>query len=316
MRRLAIFVLLALTGLAPLAWSQLNVSVASKFSFVAYGDIRFTDSANTQVSNPPVRRSLVTRIAAQKPAFVLISGDLVLTGGNPEDWKVWRAETEPLRAAGIPVFPVLGNHELRGDPQATNYFAQFPELQNRRWYTVRAGNVLCYMLDSESNIPGGEQWQWLERQLAQVPAEVDFLLVMLHHPPYTNSRDKAHGGGHAARPAEAKLAALLEQRQSAMRQPMLVISGHVHNYERYQHNGVMYVVSGGGGATPYEVSRSDQDLFREPGPNYHFLRIDVDGNKMSVKMEKLRTASELEPWAVKDSFLLQSPVRTKAARAH
>jgi hypothetical protein len=36
----------------------------------------------------------------------------------------------------------------------------------------------------------------------------------------------------------------------------VVSAGHIHNYERLERDGVVYLVSGGGGAAPYEIDRA------------------------------------------------------------
>jgi acid phosphatase type 7 len=291
----------------------LTVDVPRKFDFVAYGDVRFTAPSDTRVSSPEARRAIVERVAAARPAFVLITGDLVLKGSDVRDWQVWDQETQPLRDAHVPVFPVLGNHDLSGDATGTNFLAHFPDLTGQRWYTLRARNVLCFMLDSDSDEPGSTQWQWLERQLSAVPAEVDFLVFVLHHPPYTNSENNALGGGHSSRPQEQKLAAMLEQRQASMRQRMIVIAGHVHSYERYEHAGITYIVSGGGGATPYKIPRSPQDPYRDPGPAYHFMRFSVADRQMRIEMNKLELADGKANWEVKDSLTLEAQKAGRAA---
>jgi hypothetical protein len=38
-----------------------------------------------------------------------------------------------------------------------------------------------------------------------------------------------------------------------------MFSGHVHNYEHQEHNGVTYFVTGGGGARPYPIERTPDD---------------------------------------------------------
>jgi len=80
-----------------------------------------------------------------------------------------------------------------------------------------------------------------------------------------------------------------------------VISGHVHNYERYEHGGVMYIVSGGGGATPYMVKRIPTDFYREEGVTYHYCRFQVDRGRLKAEMIKY-----IDPknWATKDQFEL------------
>ena len=157
-------------------------------------------------------------------------------------------------------------------------------------------------------------WQWLEQQLDQVSADVDFLIIVLHNPPYTRSSDTMAGGGNSERPSEARLAAMLEQRQRAMRARMVVIAGHVHNYERYEHGGIMYLVSGGGGATPYTIPRQPGDFYRASGFTYHYLRFLVDGRRLKVEMHKLDLADGKPTWSIKDNFQLVAP-RGAAAKA-
>ena len=287
------------------------LSGSAQFDFVVYGDIRFTDPADTRNSNPEARQALVQRIAELRPAFIMLTGDLVLRGGEESDWRIWEKETQPWRDTQVPVFPLIGNHELYGDPELAKYFAHFPELQQRRWYTVRAGHVLFFVLDSSEDAPGGTQWSWLEGQLANIPSDVDFLFFTLHHPPYTRSSDSR--AGHSARAAEQELAKMLERRQATTSARMVVLSGHVHNYERYQHGNVTYIVSGGGGATPYVVPRTGNDAYQDPGPTYHFVHFFVEGRQLRAEMVKLESRNGKTRWFVRDSFQLQASAPAAAA---
>jgi len=277
---------------------------AYPFTFVGYGDIRFTDPADTKHSNANMRRAEIARIAQEKPAFVIISGDLVFSGSNGQDWKVFDEETAPLRRAGIEVLPTLGNHDVSGDEAAKNYFQRFPQLKGRRWYSVRVANLMMFMLDSTSaDGAGSPQQQWLEQGLQALPPGVDFVLVALHHPPLTQSDDMMPGGGHSLRPQEKQLASLLEQHQQSMRARIIVLAGHVHNYERYERGGVTYVVSGGGGATPYTIQRSEGDFYHDPGPTYHICNLTVDHGELRFQMLKLTLDGAQPQWTVRDSFV-------------
>ena len=286
------------------------------FTFVGYGDMRFTNPADTRHSIAAVRRAEVARIAQEKPAFVVISGDLVLTGADPQDWKVFDAETAPLRQLNIEMLPALGNHDVRGaeDRALENYFQRFPRLEGRRWYSVRSAIVLIFVLDSNSTDgPGSQQWRWLEQGLEAVPPDVDFVLVALHHPLLTHSRDKMFGGGHSERPQEKQLAALLEKNQQSMRARIIVMAGHVHNYEHYERNGITYLVSGGGGATPYMVQRSAGDFYRDPGPTYHICNFIVDHDELRFQMLKLTFKGVEAKWTVRDSFVSRAGGARRAA---
>ncbi|HYA94815.1 MAG TPA: metallophosphoesterase [Terriglobales bacterium] len=282
---------------------------AYPFTFVAYGDTRFTNESDTQHSNAPMRRAEIARIAEEKPAFLVITGDLAFVGENAQDWKVFDEETAPWRQAGLELLPALGNHDVRGDEAQAlkNYFQRFSKLEGRRWYSVRVANLMMFMLDSNSDDGAGSvQAQWLERGLDALPPDVDFALVALHHPPMTRSGDMVPGGGHSPRPQEQQLASLLEKRQQKMRARILVVAGHVHNYERYEHGGVTYIVSGGGGATPYMIKRAADDFYRDPGATYHICNLTVDHRKLRFQMLKL-TMEKMQPeWAQRDSFVLQA----------
>jgi acid phosphatase type 7 len=293
---------------APAATWQPDLVLAvppSGFSFVGYGDMRATDPANTVDSNVAVRRAEIARIAQENPTFAVISGDLVLTGADPNDWRIFAAENRPLHQAGIELLPALGNHDVRGVEAValSNYFRQFPQLGGRRWYSVRAANVLFFVLDSNSpDRPGTPQWQWLEKGLSTLPPDIEFALLVLHHPPLTHSGDSILGGGHAARPPEQQLAAFLEEQQKKLQARIIVFAGHVHNYERYVHGGVTYIVSGGGGATPYMVPRTKADFYQEPGPTYHICNFSVEPGKLHFQMVKLTFEGTQAQWTVKDSF--------------
>ena len=238
---------------------DLRLDVKTPFRFVAYGDTRFHDPKDTEPANPSVRVALVQAIADVNPAFICFTGDIVYNGFDSNDWNVWDRETTVWRDKKIPVYPSLGNHDLHRDQNIAlrNYFQRFSDLKNARYYSVRAANSLILVLDSSLEETSGAEGQWLADKLDHVPADVDFVFLMFHHPPYTSSSDaKVLGGGHSARPTEHALAKMLEERQAHARFRIVVFSGHVHNYERHEHGGVIYFVSGGGGAHAYLIERA------------------------------------------------------------
>jgi Calcineurin-like phosphoesterase len=191
---------------------ELTAEVGTSFRFAFFSDSRFTDPKNTRDSNASVRETLVRAITEAHPAFVSIGGDIVYHGDDANDWKTWDAETAAWRENHIPVYPVLGNHDLSGGKLALEqYFQRFPELKNSRYYSVRAGNALLLVLDSSLSEVSGPQGEWLVKKLDSLPSDVEFVLVLLHHPPYTSSSDeKEFGGGHSARSEEQQLGSTLE----------------------------------------------------------------------------------------------------------
>jgi len=295
---------------------DLQVKVSVPFRFVAYGDTRFHDPKDTEAANPPVRIALVQAIAEANPAFVCFTGDIVYNGYDTNDWKIWDSETSIWRDKNIPIYPALGNHDLHGDEKIAlgNYFQRFPELRNSRYYSVRAANALVLVLDSSLDEVGGAQGQWLEGKLDNIPADVDFVFLMFHHPPYTSSSDaKMFGGGHSARSAEQHLAKTLEERQAHVRARFVVFSGHVHNYERHEHGGVTYFVSGGGAAHAYPIERAPGDPFQSKEINYHYLLVVVDHQQLKITMNRLELTNGKAQWTQPDVVKITAPAAAGAA---
>jgi hypothetical protein len=296
----------------------LSLDVPSQFRFVAFGDTRFHDPADTEAANAAVRQTLVKAIDEEKPAFVSIGGDIVYSGDNPKDWQVWDSETSVWQAHKIVVYPALGNHDLHGDQATTlgNYFARFPALKESRFYSVRLGNSLMLILDSALDELTGPQGEWLHGQVEHLPSNADFVFFVFHHPPYTSSSDeKAYGGGHSAREKELGLAAFLEEKQKQSRARFVVFNGHVHNYERHEHNGVIYFVTGGGGAHAYPITRKADDLYKDSGINYHYLLVQVDKSRVQVTMKKVEFEGSKAVWTQPDEIVIPATV-AKSAGAH
>jgi acid phosphatase type 7 len=277
--------------------------------FVAYGDTRFTQRVD--VVNATARRALVEKIASEKPAAILIGGDLVYDGSDPGDYQTYRSETTAWSQEKIPVFPALGNHEFKGcaDDASVcleNWWNAFGDLSLRphRWYSVAIGsNLVALVLDSDAPLkPGSEQRVWFEEQIAGVSAAVKFILIVLHYPPvrdplFPRMRD------------EKEIARYLSRHANSLRARVLVVGSHVHNYERYSRDGVNYVVSGGGGAKPVPAPRMFGELSHlRTGVNFHYLRLTVSDDRLTAVMVRYDAAKGADPsaWTEPDRFEIRA----------
>jgi hypothetical protein len=279
----------------------------SPLTVIAYGDQRFTDPANTRQTNPRIRQWLVNQIAAEHPGAVILDGDIPLSGSVTNDYAVFQAETKAWRDSHLLVFPALGNHEFSGDPQQAleHWWNAFPELRNRRWYSAQLGSrVYVLALDSNASLlPGSDQARWIEKQIGGLPASIDFVMVTLHHPPVADIQ--AHiEVDHNPRPNEIALRDYLSQAARTSRASFLVVSGHIHNYERSVLEGVTYLVAGGGGAPPYFVERTAQDLYKSIlFPNYHYVKLTVEKDGLHGDMHRVANPeADTLTLELKDSF--------------
>jgi hypothetical protein len=275
-------------------------------TLVAYGDMRFTDPTNVTATNPTVRRALVQRVADEKPDAILLDGDVPWHGGNPKDYEVFRAETQIWRDANLRVFPALGNHEFSQCqvPQClANWWTAFPELKGRRWYSARLGSKLWIIaLDSDDSLlPGSDQRRWLESQIASLPHDIEFVLITMHHPPMADIQGRFIVD-HNPRPNEIALAHFLKTCATNSQAKFIVAAGHIHNYERFIEDGVLYLVSGGGGAAPHPLDRTALDLYQGSDfPNYHYVRFVLKEHILRGTMFRLADPTA-GSWEAKDEF--------------
>lgn len=280
------------------------------FSILVYGDMRFTDPSNTEAANPDARRALVAKIAAIHPDVLVLTGDVPYRGTVAADYGEFKLETKAWRDEHLRVYPTLGNHEFSGkggDDPLADWWSAFPELKNRRWYSVAVGSrVYLICLDSDADLtPGTAQRTWLEDQVAHLPKSVEFVFVALHHPPVADIQTKEHVD-HNPRPNEISLRDYLSRVAPKADAQFIVTAGHIHNYERAEIAGVTYLVSGGGGAHPYVVDRTAQDKYQATDfPNFHYILFHLDGRQMEATMFRLGLPIAATPeWQARDSFAI------------
>lgn len=236
------------------------------FLFIVYGDTR---------SRHDVHQKVVDRIRADKPDFILHTGDLVANGRNPEDWhKFFEIEADLLR--DIPLYPTLGNHE-RNAPAYFKYFT-FPNGDGHH-YSFDWGMAHFAVIDSnevgdskeEKDAFRQRELTWLREDLRAIGQPLKF--VMFHHPLYTVIGRRK---GSAAELAGQIEPVLVEGGVTA------VFSGHDHNYQHHVHDGIHYIVAGGGGAPLYGVNPNSETVVASAKIE-NYVRVRVDGNRAHVE---------------------------------
>jgi len=275
---------------------------------VAYGDMRFTDTAETRATNPAARRALVAKIASENPAALFIDGDIPWHGIDA-DYAVFRAETGFWRERQLRVYPALGNHEFSMCLESAcleRWWATFPELRGLRWYSVAIGSkVLGLDLDTDASLlPGSAQRDWLEGQIGGLRPQVRLVLLVMHHPPVADMQTGPLKD-HNPRANEIALAEYLKAVAPKSQASFIVSAGHVHNYERFDEDGVVYLISGGGGAAPYEVVRTPSDRSQSRDfPNFHYVRIELSAERVTGEMIRLVDYDAPAPkhWQTRDRF--------------
>ena len=231
------------------------------FKFIVYGDSR---------SNPEIHSKLAKLMEKASPAFLVNTGDLVSRGQNYREWaEHFFGPLEPL-ISRIPIWTVIGNHER----SHLNYFNFFSLPGNEAWYSFDYGDAHFLMIDTEFDYsPGSDQYRFIADDLSNCKAKWKF--VAFHKPPYTAVRRRMPGN---IRVREV-LNPLFERYGVDM-----VFCGHDHNYVRSKPiNGVIYVITGGGGAGLYEVMPAESlDWAEVAVATHHFCVLEIKENTLRL----------------------------------
>jgi 3',5'-cyclic AMP phosphodiesterase CpdA len=195
-------------------------------------------------------------------------GAIVTTGDNlytdnarelmePYEWALDRE---------IPFLVTWGNHDIETEKRVEVVNETFGGPP--RWALHEWGDIDLLILDS-NQIHSLEQIDFLTRTLQ---SSDDPTIVVFHHPPFSCG---SHGDTQAV--IDTWVARFDED-------VFLVISGHEHNYQRFDVDDVTYLVTGGGG-------RSITELRDCPGDHpdriageaiYHFVTLEQLGEELSL----------------------------------
>jgi acid phosphatase type 7 len=265
-----------------------------------HGGVKDPDPQNA-VSNAMQARA----IEEPKPAFVYTVGDIVYFNGDATEYAPQFYEA--YGHLQLPIVGIPGNHDGDTTDSAArkpldtfmaNFCAAVPALPVGMEEYERDVETQPYCdwtltLDAVTivgvytNVPSGghleqSQTDWLTSELKAASSDRP-LIVTLHHPPY--SVDQFHGGSQKMGTAlDASLAA-------SGRVPELILSGHVHDYQRFTRTlensqQLTYVIIGNGGyhnlhrlakdATPGETITDDVTFEYGDDTNWGFLELTIN----------------------------------------
>ena len=262
---------------------QTAVRATDAFSFVLIGDTE---------TRPFINDRLAKMVWGERPNFGVILGDLT-DGGNKDN--KWQYNYELFAGMGqlfsrVNFFMVPGNAE-RDMYWYRRYFVQPGEAN---YYKFSYGNADFWALNSNRPdipiAPGTPMYNWLDKELAASRAQWKF--VCLHYAPFS-SDENDYGDSWKG---------ISEYGDSLVRGPIplyekygvdMVFYGHLHSYERswplrdgkpVGGNGVVYVMSGGGGGDLEDFAPTRtwfaNSLFR----GRHYCVVSIHGGDLQFKV--------------------------------
>jgi 3',5'-cyclic AMP phosphodiesterase CpdA len=247
----------------PVGATLTEAEPGATWTFASIGDYGAGTKPQAQVA---------ATLLARRPDLLVTVGDNVYNFGLELEYRhKWdKPEYFGRIREQIPVFPSLGNHDVRlGTPRA--YFRRFPELDRARYYAFQRGGVQFVALDSNQSLaPGSDQYKWLSSTL-QDAKDAAYRVLYMHHPLKSS---QPRSDDHLLR----DLGPLLEQAKVD-----LVLTGHEHHYERTKPlngYGTVAVTHGGGGNEihPFQTPQAEWSAARSA--DYGFLTFDVTADAL------------------------------------
>jgi hypothetical protein len=207
------------------------------YVIAAVGDISCSADQRKSANYPCVDDKVADLVTSVTPDYFVPLGDLQynsatysrLTGIYHKTWGHLYDIT----------LPIPGNHEYSDGGRANGYFKYFPHIARPGYYEKSINDkwMLVALNTSDdcqylSCAKGSDQYNWLLDVLARNYNKC--VIVATHHPRYSSG---VHGNGDFMQ----NIWSLLERYHVP-----LVLSGHDHNYERFNTSPVQFVVGTGG----------------------------------------------------------------------
>ena len=180
-----------------------------------------------------------------KPAFVVVTGDLVNKPGDPAQIAEYLRIAAKLDRA-IPLYNVAGNHDVENSPTPETV-AAYTKSFGPDHYTFTRGGLVGIVLDSSlvktpdkvGALLAGQE-TWMKAQLASArQAGARHIVIFQHHPYFLKTADEVEGYYSLPQPRRADYLKLFHD--SGVRH---IFAGHFHNNSPARDGDLEMVTSG------------------------------------------------------------------------
>jgi serine/threonine-protein phosphatase CPPED1 len=234
------------TVLAVLLWAALAAAQVPTY-FIQMSDPQFGMYASDQGFAQETANFEFAIAAANrlKPAFVVVTGDLVNRPGDPAQIAEYRRIAATLDRR-IALHSVPGNHDV-GNEHTAESLAAYRKLFGPDYYTFRSGPIAGFVVNSMLlKAPGKVQDEavkqdaWLRTELTKAKAGgAKHLIVFLHHPLFLKNPDEPEEYFNCPVEPRKRMLALLHEYGVRW-----VFAGHYHRNAEARDGDLTMVVTG------------------------------------------------------------------------
>jgi len=198
--------------------------------------------------------------ASQTPDLFLHGGDIQYFSNPFDTWNGYFAYYRDVFSRA-PAHHAIGNHEYEDFDEYESHFVRLFGGQGEpdgteEYFAFSYGCARFIFLNSEIDfgVAGSPQSAWAEEafRTASEDASVKTIVVVFHRPYYSFGKSRPNLG---ARAFFHDLCVRYGGR--------IVLTGHNHGYERFDVDGVAYIVDAGGGAILTDVNEIRDEIERE-----------------------------------------------------
>jgi hypothetical protein len=210
---------------------------------------------------------------------LIICGDLSYADGSEREWDEWFQMISPV-AEKIPLITAIGNHE----GYDTNIYLNrvYP---HKLYFSTEYPLLTIISLSSEEDYysSNSRQYLWLEETLSKIDRAMKPWVIVTFHKPWYCSNETHHNSAEDMREGFEPL--------FIRRKVNLVISGHVHCYERtskmknfsVSEDGPVYLTVGTGGANLDEDWDSRPNWSMKRFTEYGFVDLSIEKDAINGK---------------------------------
>jgi predicted phosphodiesterase len=236
---------------------------AGGFFFVQLSDTQFGFSNNDidfiqDTVNAEFAIATVNRL---KPAFVVITGDLVNKPGDAAQIAEYQRIMGKLDKS-VPLYNISGNHDIENEPTAAS-LAAYRKIHGRDYYTFRYQSLLGIVLNSTvihtpKNVPDelAAQDKWVREEVQKSKTSgAKHVVVFQHHPWFLEKADEPDQYFNI--PLERRTPMLTLFKEASI---TTLVSGHLHQTREATDAGMTSIVTGAVGR-PLGGSQSGFRIF-------------------------------------------------------